>query len=207
MVRVSLKVTLEGEHRRVALKEVTMKEVERVVAAMYNMSKNEYVLSYVDEEGDKIVVASDLELEECLELSNVPNLIRLNLEKKGPVGSLLDYRSPSLEHPFLAVSCPQPFPALNISSQPHPMHPEAAWWDFDANEEEKKEEVKKEEVKPAGLLLPFIESIQALPSAPAEEEVKEEEVKEEEIDEERAAIMKILLSFGFEEAAVKMVVM
>jgi len=45
---VSLKVTLNGEHRRASLQEVSMKEVERIISTVHGMEKNEYVLSYVD---------------------------------------------------------------------------------------------------------------------------------------------------------------
>uniref|UniRef100_A0A7S4N9K1 ZZ-type domain-containing protein n=1 Tax=Paramoeba aestuarina TaxID=180227 RepID=A0A7S4N9K1_9EUKA len=82
MDRVTLKLKYEGIVRRVPLKKVSMEEVNNIVFSMYKIDN--YKLSYTDDEGDKILVECDSELQEALAVSiqstKVP-LIRLDVTK------------------------------------------------------------------------------------------------------------------------------
>jgi len=77
-----LKLKYEGIVRRVPLKKVSMEEVNNIVFSMYKIDN--YKLSYTDDEGDKILVECDSELQEALAVSiqstKVP-LIRLDVTK------------------------------------------------------------------------------------------------------------------------------
>ena len=59
-----------------------MEEVHEVVEKLFEMKKEKYVLSYLDDEGDKILVCSDGELGEAVVLCGSSSVIRLTLERK-----------------------------------------------------------------------------------------------------------------------------
>ena len=83
-MQVTLKLKYDGLVRRVPLKNhpLTIEEIHGVISSLFEMKEGSYLLSYKDEEGDKIVVSSDAELEEAVQISGGgPALLRLDLEK------------------------------------------------------------------------------------------------------------------------------
>ena len=119
---VVLKISFVDQLRRTQLtrQPLSIAEVREQVSQLFPDVKY-YTLSYVDEEGDKITVSTDLELQEAHRVCH-PN-VRLTLEKLDqptpsslvslPAGSLLDHVSPAIASP-----APAPAPALAPSSVP-----------------------------------------------------------------------------------------
>ena len=117
---VVLKISFVDQLRRTQLtrQPLSIAEVREQVSRLFPDVKY-YTLSYVDEEGDKITVSTDLELQEAHRVCH-PN-VRLTLEKLDqptpsslvslPAGSLLDHVSPAIASP-----APAPAPAPPVGS-------------------------------------------------------------------------------------------
>eukprot|EP00026_Physarum_polycephalum_P006700 Phypoly_transcript_06751.p1 GENE.Phypoly_transcript_06751~~Phypoly_transcript_06751.p1 ORF type:complete len:507 (+),score=98.03 Phypoly_transcript_06751:137-1657(+) len=81
---LAVKVSLGDEIRRATFNGATYVALRDLCAQLFELDPASTVLKYQDDDGDKITVSSDGELQEALQLAKAKNLLRLFVEAKAP---------------------------------------------------------------------------------------------------------------------------
>jgi hypothetical protein len=85
---LAVKVSLGDEIRRATFNGATYVALRDLCATLFELDPTNTVLKYQDDDGDKITLSSDVELQEALLLAKVKNLLRMYVVAKVPVTAI-----------------------------------------------------------------------------------------------------------------------